>query len=414
MFPGLSPDDVLTLYFTKATNRPDVSTTARVAALLAFTPSLATVLRASWQAPDGVVPGAGDRLVITLSGSVNPDVVATVVSALRVSVLPGGGLRSAAGSSQSASIVNVTAGGSWGDASQPQFLASYPAVALDYGAQAGLGSGDAVLLRFNQPVRQVPVGTKAAVDALLAFSPSNWADDYSGAWLGVDCTTLLVSAVTVSPLKAANATFRASTAVGALGVFILPSGGLTSLDGTSVVANASTTVSTGSWGDVVCDGDVAVFSYAALLVGFTTPVAASYNPASYSIQVSSDRSFAPTNTTTTVVQPGQAAASSPRSDGDALSFILPGLVTNVGYTVRVATLPPPLPTDLLAVLPASVPLAYVPLGSGACVCTSVLSGAGCSAVAGGSPMVAPQRPVIGTLGGYGVWWWWCACVWGGG
>jgi hypothetical protein len=32
--------------------------------------------------------------------------------------------------------------GSWGDASQPQFLASSPAIALDYGAQPGLGAGD--------------------------------------------------------------------------------------------------------------------------------------------------------------------------------------------------------------------------------------------------------------------------------
>ena len=106
-------------------------------------------------------------VVITLSGTMNADVVATIVPAIRVSVLPGGGLRDAGGISQNASITNASVTGSWGDASQPQFLSSTPAVvALDYGGQPGLGPGDAVLLRFNQPVAQVPVGTKADLDAV--------------------------------------------------------------------------------------------------------------------------------------------------------------------------------------------------------------------------------------------------------
>ncbi len=171
MSPGLSPDDVLTVYFTKATNRPDITTTARVTALLGFAPGLASGLRASWQAPDGTVPGAGDRLVITLSGTVHPDVLATLVSAVRMSVLPGGGLQDAGGASQNASIANVSVSGSWGDASQPQFLSTFPAaIALDYGAGPGLGPGDAVLLRFNQPVAWVPVGTKADLDEVGALS----------------------------------------------------------------------------------------------------------------------------------------------------------------------------------------------------------------------------------------------------
>ncbi len=167
MFPGLSADDVLTVYWTRATNRPDVTTTELVTALLSFSVALATTLRASWQAPDGGVVGAGDRLVITLSGTVSDDVLGTVVSGLRVSVLPSGGLRDANGVSQNASVVNSTVRGSWGDASQPQFLSNSPAaIALDYGGQPGLGAGDAVLLRFNQPVAQVSVGSKAALDAV--------------------------------------------------------------------------------------------------------------------------------------------------------------------------------------------------------------------------------------------------------
>jgi hypothetical protein len=166
VFPGLSADDVLTVYWTKATNRPDVTTTDRVNALLSFSPPLASSLRASWQAPGGGVVGAGDRLVITLSGSVSTDVLGTVVPALRVSLLPSGGLRDAGGASQNMTAVEVPVRGSWGDASQPQFLSSFAAIALDYGAQPGLGPGDAVLLQFNQPVAQVPVGSKAALDAV--------------------------------------------------------------------------------------------------------------------------------------------------------------------------------------------------------------------------------------------------------
>ncbi len=57
--PGLSPDDVLTLYFTRPTNQPDVSTTARVQALITFSPFLSTILRASWQSGgDTSVPTA--------------------------------------------------------------------------------------------------------------------------------------------------------------------------------------------------------------------------------------------------------------------------------------------------------------------------------------------------------------------
>ncbi len=167
--PGLSADDVLTLYWTKPTNRPDVTTPTRVSALLSFAPGLASVLRASWQAPDDVVAGAGDRLVVTLSGLVNSNVTATLISAVRLGVRPGAGLRDAAGVSQNATAADVPLGGSWGDASQPQFLSNAPAaVALDYGGQPGLGAGDAVLLRFNQPVAQVPVGSRDALNAVRA------------------------------------------------------------------------------------------------------------------------------------------------------------------------------------------------------------------------------------------------------
>jgi hypothetical protein len=84
LVPGLSADDVLTVYWTKATNRPDVSTTARVLALLSFAPPLASFMFATWQAGgDAAVPEAAERLVVTLAGTVNPDIAATRVTQVR-------------------------------------------------------------------------------------------------------------------------------------------------------------------------------------------------------------------------------------------------------------------------------------------------------------------------------------------
>ena len=163
--PGLSPDDILTLYFTRATNRPDVSTTPAVLALLTFTPPLASSLRATWvSGGDDVDPGAGERLIVTLAGVMNPDIQATLVPLVRVGVLPGAGLRDVGNTCPNATIEGVGLGGTWGDASQPQFLASHPAVALDYGGQPGLGTGDAIVLRFNQPVKQVCAPTHTHVE----------------------------------------------------------------------------------------------------------------------------------------------------------------------------------------------------------------------------------------------------------
>ncbi len=133
-----------------------MSNTAKVLSLLTFTPTLASVLRASWQTGgDEAMPDAAERLVISLSGTINTNLAATQLSAVRVTVKGSGNLRDAASLSQNANIVDATLNGTWGDSSQPQFVVGHPIIALDYGNQPGLGVGDALLLRFNQPVAQV-------------------------------------------------------------------------------------------------------------------------------------------------------------------------------------------------------------------------------------------------------------------
>jgi hypothetical protein len=185
---------------------------------------------------------------------------------------------------------------------------------------------------------------------LLLWTPSTWASDYRGQW--VDRLTLLVTAVEVPVSNAHSA-----AAVGALRVTVLPSGNLTSLDGTSAASNASSTVSAGSWGDVVCGGGVVVYSHSALVVAFEPPANASYEPASYTIQVATDPSFHPSANRTLVVAPGASATStmglpSPLSAA-ALRYLVPGLATGMRYYVRVSAAPPSLPAELT--LPRPVP-----------------------------------------------------------
>ena len=102
------PDDLLTLYFTKMTNSPDVSSPAAIAALLSVTPWLATGTQARWlPGGDDAFAFAGQRLVLVMAGSVNTNTTTTAVSALSVTLLSSGGLTDRGGRSQVALIGNM-------------------------------------------------------------------------------------------------------------------------------------------------------------------------------------------------------------------------------------------------------------------------------------------------------------------
>jgi hypothetical protein len=105
----------ITIYFTRATNRVDVSSSEGVAALLSISPSPASLLRASWRTGgDAAVPGAQERLVVSLGGTVNTDVVRTLVPLMRVGLNGTAGLTDAAGRSAAVDVaglrMNVRAG----------------------------------------------------------------------------------------------------------------------------------------------------------------------------------------------------------------------------------------------------------------------------------------------------------------
>jgi hypothetical protein len=396
LIPGLSADDELTVYWTKATNKPDVSTPQQLNALLRFTgASSPLVRRASWN-------GDGDLLVMILG---QPSNSSTLLSELRMSVLPGGGLRAGAAGADShnASIADVPLRGTWGNASQPRFLVdrsdSRAVIALDYGGQPGLGVGDAVLLRFNQPVKRVPVGSKAELDALLAWEPATWATNYTGMWL--DDLNLLVTVREVVPGANDNATHRAATAVGALAVSVLASGNLTSFDKTSAPSNATAKVTGGSWGDVVCSGGVVVRSHTSLVVAFMPLVNASYVPTDYTIEVVAADDPANVQNVTVVV-PGQSLSLPLPSSipTTALRYSLPPLSTDMLYYTRVAAAPPTLPPEVSLLLNRTVPHVFTALGvpGEGCSCAA----ASCSAVpVQNVTAVAPRRPAIGVWGSLG-------------
>lgn len=109
------------------------------------------------------------------------------------------------------------------------------AIALPYGPLPGLDAGDGILLQFNEALKAVNVNGKAAVDALMTITPSNWAQNYTGTW--INSSVLFIQALQVDNWN--QSTFQQSVALPQLVISILPSGGLTSQDGTSSPMSAT-------------------------------------------------------------------------------------------------------------------------------------------------------------------------------
>ena len=144
---------------------------------------------------DDSVPAAQERLVITLQGVINADVQATVLSNVLVSLLQSGNVTDAQGVTVNATAyaTQLNVSGTWGEASQPTVMATNGAVAVNYGGQEGLGVGDAIIVQFNQPVVQVPLDSKAAIDRVLQFTPPDWAANYTATWLSLTAFVVTVT-----------------------------------------------------------------------------------------------------------------------------------------------------------------------------------------------------------------------------
>jgi hypothetical protein len=254
------------------------------------------------------------------------------------------------------------------------------------------------LLRFDQPVAQVPVGTKAALDAVFAFDPADWAADYNGTW--ENTLTLLVTVVDVPAASRASSSLRSRTDVGRLRLMVRAAGGLTSLDGTSAPSTASTVLADGSWGGVVCDGALFVYSATAVVATFTPPVTAGYTPATYTISVSTSLAFKPNDVVISVNASDSATGlvgPASISSASSMRFVVPHLDPGVPVYMRVAASVPLLPDVVSRDLPRAVlPVGWPLGGPGGCTCTNATSASGCSSDGHGvSQSLAPAGPLIG-------------------
>jgi hypothetical protein len=270
VIPSLSAGDILTITFSKPTNAPPMYNDAEIHAVLVFSSFIGVGLVGAWNHD-------ASSVAITIGATNAPDgttvdLAATAVGVLTMTLNATSNLRDAATLSQPASYGSIYVSGSWGVASVPVFLPPTglysPSFAANTGLQAGLGIGDSLMLRFNNPCKQVAVATKANIDALLLFS-SPIGLNYTGSW--VTSGWFAKSAINITVTKAlptgANAT---ATAVGVLRVTVRASAGMTSLDRTTAASNASTVIGYGTWGDVPT-ASVAMRSYKTLRVTMLPP-----------------------------------------------------------------------------------------------------------------------------------------------
>jgi hypothetical protein len=396
MLPGLTGKDTIEVCFTKATNRPDVNSTAGVTKLLNFSVHLASEVHGYWE--NGGV-GCSERLVVVLLGDITRDDAATAVPNVRVSIRSSGGLGNSGDKVvEGMSVADVQLQGSWGDVSQPQLVDVW---ALDGDGQIGIGPGDAILLRFDQAVFQVAVASRADVGNLLAFEPADWATNYTGMWIADNSSSMLIITVTeVDPSRGVDATHIADTAVGTFRVQVLPTANLTSLDTSSPSCNDSAAVTAGSWGDTVTKGGLYVYSSTALLLAVAQPGNLSYLPSGFVVELSQSKEFEASSTSRWAVAISDALDAStlplpPGVPDDALMFVFGDLATDAGYYCRAAVAPPGLPGDVQYFLPTRLrQVAMGPALGGFPICRAVpCPNNGTFHVE--VVTVAPQAPVIG-------------------
>ena len=190
-----SDDDTVTIEFSTPTNKPDVSSSAAIAALFDMISSLGDALTGVWDAE-------GDTLTITI------DTIAATEPAIgtfEIGMQAGNSLRSDDGDSQEATG-SATLNGDWGntgggngggpgggrggacDTDGGPVLTSF--TAIDASGNPGYEVGDQVELVFNIATNMYPTGAigdvfdKTGVDEVFSFAPRGaiLADDYQGMW----------------------------------------------------------------------------------------------------------------------------------------------------------------------------------------------------------------------------------------
>jgi hypothetical protein len=351
LLPGISDGDTLSILFTKATSAPPVADAEELSSVVRFSSPLFT--GASTAQPTRLTGRwvlGNTMLVITLVDTRGVVVVDTRIGVLSVNV---SGVADSSGRSSSLVATGVLVGGTWGQSSTPRFLVNGRGFeASNTGRQVGIGAGDSLILRFNQPVGSdvVPVATKADIDRVFVFS-TPIGTNYTGLWetvslgAGVSDHQVRITIVASWPVNSSTeAGYRNATRVGGpLSVAILASAGLKALDQSGDPSNDTTTLTAGSWGDAVCGLSVTSRSWKQLRVSWTRPrtlpmfvpalSAASFAPG-YAIEVSN------TSTFSQVLRRHELASSIDATVGTStfapLFLDIDNLSLGVQYFVRVA------------------------------------------------------------------------------
>ena len=224
---GFSVGDVVTLVFTKATNTPS--------APLSFQPSIGEV-RLTWLNQGATLIAH----VVDAGGSEHPiDPKSVDVGRLTVSLV---GVCAWGDASVAMPMTPLLVGGTWGVPSVPVIVT---ATATNTGLDVGFGAGDSVAIVFDQDVNRPDVSTLQRVLSVVTFSPLyvNAAVAW-GRWEGT--RTLMVYFGSAADALTNDSSVR----VGALSLAVLPTGDIRSENNETLPSNATTTVASGSWGDV--------------------------------------------------------------------------------------------------------------------------------------------------------------------
>lgn len=231
---GLSAGDIVSITFSRATNTPDVSTMANIDKLVLFSTRIASSMSASW------INGGTTLLLRVLStDGITSQKDLYEIGTLNVTLLQGGDLRDSHGHSFPHPDEVASVMGTWGVPSPPKIR---QVTAYDSGKQVGLGSGDKVVILFDQETFPVPLTSHSDVQRVLKFVP-NIGVSFTGRWLS------RYEAEVVVGTAVANAGTLVGALVGSLRVEVLASGNVVSFNGQSQASNDSSVVMFGSWGD---------------------------------------------------------------------------------------------------------------------------------------------------------------------
>ncbi len=264
--PGLSVGDVVVLTFSAPTN---------TSATVMFSPSVGATSR-SWRA-------GGRELWMTVSSveGVNASAVDVAAGSLSVSVA---GVFSASGASPPPPVVVIAVGGTWGVPTPPAIV---DVTVFDGGQSVGPGTGDTLVITFDQAVRPVAgVHSPHVLASLLTFLPAFPS--------GVVATGVWSSPLTLAvSLVVADGAFDnwVPWNVGTLSVSVHAAVNLTTASGESLASNSSATVRGGSWGDAPSIALSPKNSTAAIITLSSPTTAGSYAVTAFAIQWGTDPDF---------------------------------------------------------------------------------------------------------------------------